>query len=87
MPPPLDACSEKELDYHIMGVILVSHYSLKKGIELFGYKAQKATTKELKEIHDMGTYGPQDAKKRTKQEKRDALELLLFITKKRWAYQ
>ena len=31
----------------------------------------------------MGTYEPQDAKKMTKQETCDALELLLFVTEKR----
>ena len=31
----------------------------------------------------MGTYDPQDAKKMTKQEKCDALELLLFVTEKK----
>ena len=44
-----------------MGGILVSHFSLKNSIELFGNRAEKTTTKELQQIHDMGTYEPQDA--------------------------
>ena len=40
--PPPDACSEKELDDHSRGAISALHYSLKKGIELFGDKPEKA---------------------------------------------
>ena len=62
---------------------MASHFPLKKGIALFGDKAEKATTEELQAIHDMGTYEPLDASKLTREEKRDALESLLFITEKR----
>ena len=58
----------------MFGIILASHYSLKKGTELFGEKANDATTKELQQIHDMGTYEAQDSSKLTKQETREALE-------------
>ena len=44
-PPPSPAYTEEEIDKHIMRLILASHYSLKKGIELFGDDAEKATTK------------------------------------------
>ena len=66
-----------------MGVILAQHFSLKKGIALFGDKAEQATTEELQAIHDMGTYKPLYVSKLTRDEKRDALESLLFITEKR----
>ena len=79
---PLDAYPETELDEHITGVIYVSYYSLKKGVELFQNKAGHASTKEQKSIHDMGTYRPHDAKKSTKKQKQDALGLLLFVTEK-----
>ena len=81
-PPPV-GLTEEQLDDHIMGVILAQHFSLKKGIPLFGDKAEQATTEELQAIHDMGTYEPLDASKLTRDEKRDALESLLFITEKR----
>ena len=86
-PPPV-GLTEEQLDDHIMGVILAQHFSLKKGIALFGNKAEQATTAELQAIHDMGTYEPLDASKLTRDEKRDALESLLFITEsKGWAHQ
>ena len=66
---------------------MAQHFSLKKGIALFGDKAEQATTEELQAIHDMGTYEPLDASKLTRDAKRDALESLLFITEKRWANQ
>ena len=62
---------------------MASHFSLKKGIALFGDKAEKATTKELQAIHIMCAYEPLDASKLTRQERRDALESLLFITEKK----
>ena len=41
---------------HFLGVILVQKYNLKKGLELFGKRAEEATTKEIQQIHDFGTY-------------------------------
>ena len=75
--------TEEQLDDHIMRVILAQHFSLKKGIALFGDKAEQATTAALQAIHDIGTYEPLDASKLTRDEKRDALESLLFITEKK----
>ena len=57
-----------------MGVVKAEHFSLKKGIKLFGDKAEDATTTELRAIYDMDTYEPLDASKLTREEKRDALE-------------
>ena len=38
--PPLDAYSDEDLDNYITGVILVSQYSLKKGMEQCRDKAE-----------------------------------------------
>ena len=54
MTPPV-GFTEEQLDNHIMGVVMAEHVSLKKGIRLFGDKAEDATTTELRAIHDMGT--------------------------------
>ena len=80
--PPVDF-TEEQLNDHIMGVVMSEHFSLKKGIRLFGDKAKEATTKEVQAIHDMGTYELLDASELTRDKKRDALESLLFITEKR----
>ena len=65
--------AKKEVYEHIMRIILASHFSLKKGIELFGKSVEKSTTNKLQEIHDMGMYAPQTASKLSKQDKHDAL--------------
>ena len=62
---------------------MASHSFLKKRIALFQDKAEKATTEELQAIHGMGTYEPLDASKRTREEKRDALKSLVFVTEKK----
>ena len=49
---------DDNLTKHFLGVILVQQYNLKKGLELFGERAEEATTKELHQIHDFGTYIP-----------------------------
>ena len=64
---------------HLLGVILVQQYNLKKGLELFGDRAEVATTKELQQIHDFGTYVPQEAKSLSRAERTKALSALMFI--------
>ena len=53
---------DDNLKENFLGVILVQQYNLKKGLELFGEHTEEATTKELHQIHNFGTYIPQDAK-------------------------
>ncbi len=77
---PID---EYDLDEHIIGLIMAHQYSMKKGIKLFGEKIEKATLKEIKQIHDMDTYTPMDSTKLTKEQKRKALFTLFFLTEKR----
>ena len=80
---PLPPLTEAQVESHIMGVVLAQQYTLKKGLEKFGDRAAEATTKELKQIHDIGTYQPLDAIKLTKKERMEALSSLLFITEKK----
>ena len=56
--PPLEKMTEKQSDAHIVGVIFAQHFSLRKGLELFGEKADAAVQKELNQIHVMDTYEP-----------------------------
>eukprot|EP00957_Ditylum_brightwellii_P198912 15161210-Ditylum_brightwellii.AAC.1 len=53
---------DDSLTEHLLGLILVQQYNLKKGLELFGDRAEIATTKELQQIHNVGTCVPQEAK-------------------------
>ena len=47
--------TEKKIYAHIVGVVLVEHYNIKKGLGLFNELGEKAVTKELQKIHDMNT--------------------------------
>ena len=79
----LPVMSEEEENEHVLGVILIHQYNLKQGLELFGDKAELATVKELKQIHDMGTYVPKLASELSAEEKKKALSSLMFIVDKR----
>ena len=57
--------TEAQVDDHIMGVIFAHQFTIKKGLKKIGDRAEEATTKELKQIHDMGTYQPMDTTKLT----------------------
>ena len=75
--------NEGEVDEHIVGLIMAHQYSLKKGIEKFGEKAEEAVVKELTQIHDMDTYTPLHPNTLSKAEKNKALLALFFLTEKR----
>ena len=53
--------SEEEIEAHIMVVVLIKHFNMKNGINIFGNKAETAVMKELQKVHDMITYKPMDA--------------------------
>ena len=46
-PTPLTEETQKGVDEHILGVIMINQYTLKKGLELAGGKAEEATLKGL----------------------------------------
>ena len=62
---------------------MIQQYNLRKGLELFGDKAELETVKELSQIHEMGTYVPLDAGGLTAEQKAKALSSLMFIVEKR----
>ena len=74
---------EGDINEHICGLIMSHQYTLKKGLELFGEKAEEAAVKEMKQIHDMDTYTPIDPKTLSTEEKNKALSALFFLTEKR----
>ena len=75
--------SEEETEAHILVVIMVEHYSTKKGVDLFGNQAETAVITETTKINDTNTYEPKHAHELTFQKRKDALALLLFITEER----
>jgi hypothetical protein len=68
---------------HAVGVILAQQYSVNKGIKLFGERAKQSVSKELRQLHDYHTYTPVYAHELTAEQKREALNSLIFITEKR----
>ena len=67
-------------------MILVQKYNLKKGLELFGECAEEATTKELHQIYNFGTYIPQGANLLSWEELLKSLLALMFIFEKaKWS--
>ena len=58
-------------------------YSLRKGTELFGEKAEQAIMTELSQIDNFETYRPLHKHKLSKQDRKDVLESMINVTEKR----
>jgi hypothetical protein len=56
---------------------------MKKGIKLFGQAGVDAVQAELSQLHDRSVLEPKDATLLSRQEKKAALEYLMFLKKKR----
>ena len=78
-----EGLTEEEAEEVIIGMVLAEQHSLKRAARLFGPKAMEAAGKELQQIHDFGTYVPMDPSKLTREEKKKAIEALMFVTEKR----
>ena len=77
-----DFQQEADLEF-ALGVALVQTYNLKQGLKLFGKRAEDATTKEFTQLHDTESFIPMDAAALSYEERREALNALLFLTEKR----
>ena len=64
-------------------ISMVQTYSLKAGIKKFGDKAVKAAAKEMTQLHERNCFKPVDVRTLTEQERKKALESLIFLTEKR----
>ena len=67
--PAINCMDDRSLDEHLLGVMLVQQYNLKKRLELFGDRYEEATKNELQQIHNFGTYIPMDAEYLSREEK------------------
>ena len=61
---------------------MVNEFALKRGLEIFGDKADEFTVKTSKQIHDIDTYATIDAKTLTWEERPKAILDLFFRTEK-----
>ena len=68
---------------HVLGVIMIQTFSLKKGLAHFGKQGEDSVMKELQQHHDMETYHPVDPKSLTAAQRREAVNSLIFLIQKR----
>jgi hypothetical protein len=68
---------------HILGAVLTTQYSIKKGIRLFGDRGKHSVRSELQQLHDMVTFIPVSAHELTHEQQKQALASLMFMTEKR----
>jgi hypothetical protein len=62
---------------------MMTQYSMKKGIKVFGPLGVDAVLKELKQLHDRTVIAPKDAAKLSREDKQASLQCLVFLKKKR----
>ena len=60
----------------------MAQMSLKEVLRLFGERAENGTTKEMKQLHDMKTFFPRDARSLSRDEIVKALSSLIFLKEK-----
>ena len=58
-------------------------YLLKKGLEKFGERGTKSNEKELRQLHDRTCFRPISIAGMNTDEKKKAMEALMFLTEKR----
>ena len=75
--------SPREIDSHILRVILANQYNLEKGKELFGKRADEAVMNTLSEFDGLETFEPQRIKDLTYENKEQTLGLLILIAEER----
>jgi hypothetical protein len=63
--------------------VIMTQLSLKKGLLAFGDEGAAAVMNELKQLHDKDVMEPRPANMLTKEEKRRALQYLMYLKKKR----
>jgi hypothetical protein len=61
----------------------MTQYSLKKGLKKFKEVGEEAVSKELLQLHMRDTFKPQDAEVLSTNQKKGALESLMFLKEKR----
>ena len=80
VPPP--KMIESQIESHLMEVVMAQQYSIKKTKEVFGDKTNAAVLRELTQINNFETYVLIKARDLSWEEKKKALESLIFVTEK-----
>jgi hypothetical protein len=75
-------CTTSKEELGVMAYLL-TQYNLKPGLRKFGTQEEKATLKEMTQLHIMDTWTPMEAGKLSREQRMRALSLLLFLKEKR----
>ena len=70
-------------DFDIVHNTVLSQYTLKKGLQVFGKAGAAAVTKELQQLHDRGVLAPKLLMELTKEQRTRSLAYLMFLKQKR----
>eukprot|EP00957_Ditylum_brightwellii_P102200 7790610-Ditylum_brightwellii.AAC.1 len=62
---------------------LLTQYHVSKGLKVFGQKGADAVLKELKQLHDRLVMDPKQPEQMSREEKKAALQYLMFLKQKR----
>ena len=70
------------MNYHIIGVVLDQQFSLMDGLKNFGKPGEKASVKDMTQLHYMKTFIPLYPQKLTRKDILKALSSLVFLVEK-----
>jgi hypothetical protein len=59
-----------------------TQHSVKKGLQLYGEDGAKAVLQELQQLHDWNVIEPMDPSNLSPEQKREALQCLMFLQQK-----
>ena len=74
---------EEKVMATVLHYTFAQNYSLNKGLKIFGKRGEEATTKELKQLHEMDAFIPLNPSTLTQEQKERAIASLIFLTEKR----
>lgn len=69
--------------HHILTQVILTQYSLKKGLDKFKERGEQAVRDELQQLHDKGVFEAVGSEKLTADQKKEALGSLMFPKEKR----
>ena len=75
--------TEEEYESHIVGIVLAQMSNLRKGIELFGERADDAVLTKLTQVDEFETYQPMHKHELGKEDRKKILESMMKVTEKR----
>ena len=75
--------SSKFDEFSAVNHTLLSQYTLRKGLIVFGKAGVEAVTKELQQLHDQGVLEPKQLNELAREQRVRALAYLMFLKQKR----